>query len=131
MPRFVLLLHDCPDGRPRATHCDLMLEVGSALQTWALSLLPQAWRGLDLNDSQFSASNAVNADRLADHRLAYLEFEGPVGGDRGYVRCLDAGNYRVGPSPTVFSFKGRVVRGEVEFLPPADASGSYRLIFRL
>src|SRR5262245_23636940 len=107
MPRFVLLLHDCPDGRPRATHLDLMVEVGSVLQTWALPQVPQAWRGLDLNDVQFSASNTVNAERLADHRLAYLEYEGPVSRERGHVRRLDEGSYRTGPSPTVFSLQGR------------------------
>ncbi|MGD9632805.1 MAG: hypothetical protein AB7G28_07440 [Pirellulales bacterium] len=130
MPRFVLLLHDCPDGRPRATHCDLMLEVGAALETWALELVPRAWDKLDIDPRMLSTSNTVDAERLADHRLAYLEYEGPVSGDRGHVRRLDEGSYRPSPSPMLFSLEGRSIRGEIEIVPPHDAHGSYRLAFR-
>lgn len=130
MPRFVLLLHDCPDGRPRATHCDLMLEVGSALRTWALAQVPHAWSGLDLNDELLAASDTVDADRLADHRLTYLEYEGPISGGRGHVRRLDQGSYCAGLSPSTFSLQGRILQGEVEILPPAEAHESCQLTYR-
>lgn len=67
MPRFVILDHDHP-----SPHFDLMLEVGGVLWTWRLSALPVPGQEQD-------------ALRLGDHRLVYLEYEGPVSGDRGRV----------------------------------------------
>lgn len=32
-------------------------------------------------------------EALADHRLAYLEYEGPVSDNRGAVQQVEAGNY--------------------------------------
>ncbi len=34
----------------------------------------------------------VNAERIADHRPAYLDYEGPISGDRGSVRLLSRGS---------------------------------------
>jgi hypothetical protein len=93
MPRFVLLNHDWPTG-PRASHYDLMFEVGEVLRTWSLAQLPQAWNGIE-GDATIASENAVHADRLPDHRRAYLEYEGPVSGERGTVRRLDRGECRV------------------------------------
>ena len=73
MPRFVILEHDHP-----FPHWDLMLEAGAALQTWRLAEPPTA--GL-----------AIDAASLSDHRPAYLDYEGPVSGERGTVRRWDAG----------------------------------------
>jgi hypothetical protein len=73
MPRFVILEHDHPH-----LHWDLMLESGGALRTWRLPRMPEV--GVPLE-----------AERLADHRLAYLEYEGPVSGDRGRVTCRERG----------------------------------------
>lgn len=36
-----------------------------------------------------------DAEQLADHRLAYLEYEGPVSGNRGQVTRWDAGQYQI------------------------------------
>ncbi len=72
MPRFVLLEHDHP-----YLHFDLMLEVGSVLWTWRLTAVP--------------AEAPVEGTRLADHRLMYLDYEGPVSGGRGSVRRVDGG----------------------------------------
>jgi DNA polymerase Ligase (LigD) len=82
MPRFVILLHQFPSGHPRATHWDLMLESGAALRTWALPSEPAV--GLD-----------CDAEQLADHRLAYLEYEGPISDNRGQVSRWDEGAYRL------------------------------------
>ena len=76
MARFVVLEHDW-----QGVHWDLMLEDGSALQTWALAQPP-------------SVSGPIAARRLSDHRLAYLDYEGPVSGDRGHVVRWDAGTFR-------------------------------------
>ncbi len=78
MPRFALVRHDSPHGM----HFDFFLEAGNVLRTWALPQLPE--RGLDMA-----------CEALPDHRLAYLDYEGPVSGDRGTVSCWDRGTYRI------------------------------------
>jgi hypothetical protein len=75
MPRFVLLEHDHP--RP---HWDLMLEAGSVLWTWRLPQVP-------------SPPCTLPVERLPDHRLLYLDYEGPVSGARGTVRRVLSGTF--------------------------------------
>jgi len=75
---FVVLQHD----HPRGLHFDFMLETGDVLRTWALAEEPTD--GL-----------AIDAEALPDHRRAYLEYEGPVSGDRGTVICWDRGEYEL------------------------------------
>jgi hypothetical protein len=77
MPRFVVLTHDHP-----FLHWDLMLEQGGALRTWRLKKPPDA-------------QGRIAAEALPDHRLAYLDYEGPVSGGRGTVERWDAGTYEV------------------------------------
>ncbi len=71
-----------PAGALRATHWDFMVESASALRTWALACEPVA-------------DEAIPAMSLADHRLAYLEYEGPISGDRGNVSRWDQGVCRL------------------------------------
>jgi hypothetical protein len=73
VPRFVLLEHDHPHR-----HWDFLLEAGPALHTWRLAAPPQA-------------GEAIVAERLADHRLLYLDYEGPVSGGRGVVVRREGG----------------------------------------
>jgi hypothetical protein len=91
MSRFVLLRHDCPPDYERPSHWDLMLESGDVLRTWSLAELPRAWQA-DRSQSATS-SDTIDAEELADHRLAYLDYEGPVGGERGAVRRVDASTF--------------------------------------
>lgn len=130
MARFVLLLHDCPNQKPRPTHCDLMLETGDALATWALATLPSDWQ-TSLRDSQltFALNNFVDAERLPDHRLAYLDYEGPVSNGRGSVRRLDAGTYSTANNPYEFAIEGELVRGTILLQPPSENSERWRLTF--
>ncbi len=78
MPRFAILRHESPRG----LHWDLLLEAGGVLRTWALERSPDA-------------TGEIPCQKLADHRLAYLEYEGPVSGARGSVTRWDRGTYRV------------------------------------
>jgi hypothetical protein len=80
MPRFVILEHDHP-----FLHWDLMLESGDVLRTWRLRAKPQASPPL--------AVLQVSAELLGDHRKAYLDYEGPVSGNRGHVKRWDAGTF--------------------------------------
>jgi hypothetical protein len=77
MPRFVLLEH-LWDG----VHWDFMLEAGEVLRTWAI-------------DAPIVAGVDLPARAIADHRRLYLEYEGEISGNRGRVRRLDEGTYRV------------------------------------
>lgn len=61
-------------------HWDFMLERSGVLKTWAL-------------DEPLAPGRDLAARQLADHRLAYLDYEGPVSGGRGHVHRLDAGTY--------------------------------------
>ena len=76
MPRFVILEHDHP-----TLHWDLMLEADGVLKTWRLARPP------------LREHASIAATKLADHRLAYLDYEGPVSGDRGTVTRWDRGVY--------------------------------------
>jgi hypothetical protein len=75
MPRFVLLEHDHPHR-----HWDLLLEAGSILRSWRLSAPP-------------GSADVILVEPTPDHRLLYLDYEGPVSGDRGSVRRWDAGTF--------------------------------------
>src|SRR5437764_266524 len=75
MPRYVILEHDHP-----RRHWDLMLEAGGALCTWRLEAWPRD--GVQ-----------IRAELIGDHRLAYLDYEGPVSGNRGRVERRDEGTY--------------------------------------
>jgi len=57
-----------------------MLETGEVLATWALGQSPDA-------------PGPLAARRLPDHRRHYLDYEGPLSGDRGSVARWDAGHY--------------------------------------
>ena len=78
--RFVILHHRVDGGE----HWDMMLEHGDVLLTWQLLAEP---RGADCLP--------ITARRIHDHRKAYLEYEGPIGEDRGDVRRIDSGGVEI------------------------------------
>lgn len=130
MPRFVLLLHECPKRKPRPTHCDLMFDVGYSLSTWALATLPHDWRDLfDEPQLTFASTNEIEVDQLPDHRTAYLDYEGPVSSDRGSVRRLDSGTYTTASGPYEFAIDGRILRGTIRLQPPAGSNATWQLTF--
>ena len=67
MPRFVILSHDWP-----TPHWDFLLESGPVLRAWRLLEEP-------------APNRDVPAEANFDHRLLYLDYEGPLSGDRGSV----------------------------------------------
>lgn len=98
MFRFVLLRHQCPSDSDMPSHWDFMLEREEALWTWQLYELPQSWRnalGQIVPDTEEQTAGVVLAIRVADHRLAYLDYEGPVSRNRGVVTRCDAGTYHM------------------------------------
>ena len=86
-------------------HFDLMLQVGDALATWQLAQLP----------TSLAVGQSLPATQLPDHRLAYLDYEGPVSRGRGSVRIAQAGTWRgerTGPGSWVFSLHGQHVTAD-------------------
>lgn len=79
---MVELLHTLPDG---TVHVDWMIaqdpEASLSLITFRLP------RPL----TELKPGEELIAQRIADHRPAYLAYEGPISGGRGAVRCLARG----------------------------------------
>jgi hypothetical protein len=130
MPRFVLLYHACPPNYERPSHWDLMLEAGDALHTWALQELPRDWRAaqratmaIDSTCPPVANGDAVDAQQLGHHRKSYLDYEGPLSGNRGQVHRIDSGSY-VGEqsSPTIWriALEGSTVRGSILLQQESD-----------
>jgi hypothetical protein len=74
--RFAILEHDHP-----LLHWDLLLEADGVLKAWRLAQPPEPNHRL------------IDATALPDHRLRYLDYEGPVGGGRGQVKRWESGDY--------------------------------------
>ncbi|MFM7070288.1 MAG: DNA polymerase ligase N-terminal domain-containing protein [Planctomycetota bacterium] len=85
--RFVLLRHVLPAHSPRSSHWDLLLEFGAVLCAWELPCPLTA-----THDEDSRAAGPMR--RLADHRVSYLDYEGPISGDRGHVTRVATGFHR-------------------------------------
>ena len=75
MPRFTVVAHDHPYD-----HWDLFLEAGPVLRTWRL--VPR-----------LEPDIPTTVEPTPDHRLHYLDYEGPLSGGRGNVARVDAGTF--------------------------------------
>ena len=80
MPRFALLHHRTPPGADKPDHFDLLLEDGEVLKTFTLWQFPKV-------------SQSIAAEADFDHRLVYLDYEGPVSNNRGEVTQADQGTF--------------------------------------
>ncbi len=80
MSRFVILHHEMPDSSEKPTHFDVMLEYQGELVTFSIEGWPE------------NAAPVV-AQRLSAHRIEYLDYQGPVSGNRGTVSQFDRGTY--------------------------------------
>jgi hypothetical protein len=116
-----------------------MLETDGALRTWEIAELPCSWGATAGSRSSAEAcvslasGNTVAAEQLADHRLAYLDYEGPVTGDRGKVTRLDCGEFvtlEESPDQWVLELAGHFIRGHVTLQHSGDLSGSWQLLFQ-
>ena len=106
--RFVILYHT---GFGRE-HWDLMLEHGDSLLTWQLYAKPA-----------IPLAQPISANRIGDHRKAYLEYEGPVRGDRGNVVRLDRGPLwieELTAGRCVFHAAGAALNGCFELVAASD-----------
>jgi len=113
--RYVVLRHE---GVPEP-HFDLMVETqpGSALWTWRLGEWPP--------------SVGAKLHELGDHRREYLEFEGPVSNDRGWVKRVSSGLCDLAISPSVPPKLWISIRSELKLsftLEQVGASDEWQVI---
>ena len=96
-----------------------MLDVGSALKTWALDRAPEC-------------GDAIGAKSLPDHRLAYLDHEGAVSGGRGTVVRWDQGGYRIEretPTLWIVVLDGEKLQGRATLERSSDAGDRWEFSF--
>ncbi|HWL10542.1 MAG TPA: DNA polymerase ligase N-terminal domain-containing protein [Planctomicrobium sp.] len=106
MPRFVILTHDWPH-----LHWDFMLEQKNSLKTWRL-------------DSEPILNYWITAKPLPDHRLQYLNYEGPVPQNRGVVTRFMEGDYttsQVFPRETWLLLTGTFGKWETRIIEECNA----------
>jgi DNA polymerase Ligase (LigD) len=111
MPRYVILEHDHP-----TCHWDFLLEVGTMLRSWRLTAPP-------------SPETPVAAEASFDHRLIYLDYEGPISGGRGSVIRWDAGIYSGSLEETCVevTVQGSRLLGNIRM--SVDNAGGWWLLF--
>ncbi len=111
--RFVILEHF-----HEGVHYDLMFEAQGVLKTWKLAEPPRP-------------EQPQRALLSFDHRLLYLDHDGPISGDRGHVIRWDQGDYEgdlTHNAPIRLKLAGRRLKGWVE-LRPVDGE-HWELLFR-
>jgi hypothetical protein len=97
--QFVIQQHTTPDG----LHWDLMLEMDDCLWTWRLDVPP----------SQIK-NKPIPAERIHDHPLRFLAYEGPVKNNTGHVTIIDKGTGLISsqnPTMLVIMFRGKILSG--------------------
>ncbi len=112
MPRFVILTHDHPH-----LHWDFMLEWNGKLRTWRLEKEP-------------ALGCEIRAEPLPDHRLKYLDYEGPVSGDRGEVHQWDAGKFELieeSANGLIIELNGRKLAGRAVLRHESASRSTFRI----
>lgn len=79
--RYVIQKHT---HKHNPTHWDLMIEKNSALETYRLTLAPADF-----------ASELIDAEKIHDHPLKFLSYQGPVNNDLGNVEIADKGECEI------------------------------------
>lgn len=120
MPRYVILYHQQHSADTDLTHWDLMLENNGLLCTWKIQQPP-------------TPGEQLTAIPLPDHRIAYLEYEGPISGDRGQVSQFDFGTYEGSLPSSTDSFSvhltGKVFRGRLLLEPHPQQPEQWQIQF--
>ncbi|MFN7182188.1 MAG: DNA polymerase ligase N-terminal domain-containing protein [Planctomycetota bacterium] len=79
--RFVIQQHFLSSDK---YHFDLMFEENNVLRTFQIDRIDNLLEGVK-----------VLGKNIQDHRLIYLDYEGEISGNRGYVKIFDKGYYQV------------------------------------
>lgn len=102
--RFVILIHDHP-----FLHWDLLLENEASLRSWRLLTDPEG----------LMRGERIPAEAIPDHRKVYLDYQGPISGDRGSVSQWDAGTFELTaetPTASGLEFAGRCIQGHFKMM---------------
>jgi len=92
-----------------------MLETGDVLRTWAVAQEPRS-------------GDTITAESLPDHRIAYLDYGGPVSGGRGTVTRWDEGTYEAvkhTDDEIIVSVDGKRLSGTVQLERTAEAGQNW------
>jgi len=119
MPDYVILHHQFPDRGGEPSHWDVMFQVDDVLLTWAVDEIPRP--GL-----------RTAARALDDHRVEYLDYSGPVSGNRGEVSPLGRGSYQGDPSRTSsfsLQLQGGPFCGLIQLEPVEGDEGKWWVTF--
>jgi hypothetical protein len=117
--QFAILFHDLPVDSVRKSHWDLLLKPPEVASNPVRSLIC-----FEVNDAPEMWVADVDCVRLPDHRLVYLEYEGPISGGRGDVSrvCRGACDWKCDHAQTVLC-----ITLKIEELKAVLPSGSYQL----
>ncbi len=85
--RFAVQRHETPDSAE--SHFDLLVERDGVLVTFRVDDLDAL--------AELAEGERLAVERIADHRIIYLDFEGSISGDRGTVTLRDRGPGEVRP----------------------------------
>ena len=97
--QFVIQQHTTPDG----VHWDLMLEMDDCLWTWRLAVPPAEIK-----------NKIISAERIHDHPLRFLTYEGPIQNGTGSVKIADRGSYQLleqADNTLTFQSQGKILKG--------------------
>lgn len=115
MLRYSILTHTHPHW-----HWDLLIDPDGEglLRTWRLAKTPDdpAQQG---------------AEELPRHRRIYLEYEGPVSGNRGEVAQWDQGEYHLleqAKGILRIHCQGRQISGEIELRQASETDWTYQYL---
>ena len=88
MPQYVIQEHHQSENRNQkaesrnlGVHYDFMLESGDILKTWRIPQSPDHY--------------PQKIEQIQDHRKIYLDYEGEISGNRGFVKIWDKGDYAI------------------------------------
>ena len=112
--RFVIQRHTRDGERP---HWDLMLENGTVLETYRVSLPPEDW-----------GVKPVEAVRIFDHPLKFLSYEGSVNKGKGRVEIADCGIYCVleqDDKRQLLEFSGKILNGKFVMAQTKNAEWNF------
>ena len=120
MARYVILYHQQHSADTDLTHWDLMLEKDGLLRTWKIQQQP-------------APGEQLVAIPLPDHRIAYLEYEGPISDNRGTVSQFDYGTYEGSLPSSTESFSvdltGKVFHGRLLLEPHPQQPAQWQIQF--
>ncbi|MBN2511898.1 MAG: hypothetical protein JXB18_03060 [Sedimentisphaerales bacterium] len=97
---FVIQQHTTPEG----CHWDLMLQMGDVLWTWRMAVSPE-----QINTA------CLTIERIFDHPLRFLSYEGPVQNNTGTVKIADQGLFHLMSESTdqlCVDLQGSILQGK-------------------